>query len=279
MLWLGVPVVDNHELTFNLIESLVKTVDDPSQLTVVVFDNNSDKPYGHHAVFNNKVVRYEKNIGYYRPINDLAKMATPADIVGLCHNDLIFYEKGWDRRLRDCFVKDGRLGMVGFCGSNEVDDRGGRGGGTMCNFRGEKGARTEDTGRRILDLQPALIFDSLFMALRVPVVECLGVDENFQLNHFGDRMWPLRAIEKGWRCGVLGIEIDHMSGQTLVGIARIEQDSRLWCLEHGIPVAEGAQAGTAVYLEAERRYLAEFRDQKHLIPAHMNGWEIKPLQY
>lgn len=284
MFYLGIPVVDNHALTDQLIDSLIKTVADGDALTVVVFDNASEYSYETWAKQRPwfyergiKVVRYERNRGYYVPILDLVEMATPGDIVGLCHNDLIFYEKAWDRRLRNAFVSDGRLGMVGFCGSNEVDDRGGRGGGTMCNFRGERGARTEHTGRRITDLQPALILDSLFIAFRQPVFSSLKMDANFQLNHFGDRMWPLRAIENEWRVGVLGVEVDHMSGQTLVGVGgRIETDSQIWCMEHGVHVADNAQASTAVYLEAERRYLTEYRDQKHLIPARMNGWRMIP---
>jgi hypothetical protein len=266
----------------SLLTSLKDTVESPEQLTVVIFDNGSDHPYSGYFDFTwpFKVitVRSEKNRGYYRPLTDLSLEATSADIVGLCHNDLIFYEKGWDRRLRECFVREGRLGMVGFCGSNEVDDRGGRGGGTMCNFRGEKGALQEHTGRRITDLQPALIFDSLFLAMRQQVVGCLRIDDDIALNHFGDRVWPLRAIENEWRVGVLGIEIDHRSGQTVVGLPRIEQDSRLWCNEHDIPIPEGMQAGTAVYLEAERRYLSEYREVKHLIPARMQGWQIVPTR-
>jgi hypothetical protein len=282
MFWLGVPVVDNHELLMQLLVSIRNTVESPEQLTVVVFDNASTRPYGGDFdftwPFKVVTVRSEVNRGFYRPILDLALEATPADLVGLCHNDLVIYEKGWDRRLRECFVRDGRLGMVGFCGSNQVDERGGRGGGTMVNFRGERGARTEDTGTRLTDLAPALIYDSLFIAMRQPVVACLKVDDNIQLNHFGDRIWPMRAIENEWRVGVLGIECDHLGGQTVVGIPRIEEDSRKWCEAHGVDIPKGMQAGTAVYLYAENLWLSEFRDRKHLIPAAMNGWQIRPLQ-
>jgi hypothetical protein len=276
-------VVDNQELLMQLLPSIRDTIENPEQVTVVIFDNGSTTPYDglfdFTWPFRVTTVRSEVNRGFYRPILDLALEATPADLVALCHNDLIFYEKGWDRRLRDCFVRDGRLGMVGFCGSNQVDERGGRGGGTMVNFRGERGARTEDTGTRLTDLAPALIYDSLFIAMRQPVVKCLKVDDNIQLNHFGDRIWPMRAIENEWRVGVLGIEIDHMGGQTVVGIPRIEEDSRKWCEAHGIAKPDPAmQWGTVVYLYAENLWLSEYRDQKHLIPAAMTGWRIRPLQ-
>jgi hypothetical protein len=279
MFILGVPVVDNVEITKQLLESIDETTVDPHELHVVIIDNGSVAPYSEKYWkgmrlwnFELSVQRSEINRGYYRPITDLADMATSADIVGLCHNDLIIYEDGWDRRLREAFVSHGNLGIIGFCGSNEVDSRGGRGGGTMMNFRGEKGAKSEHTGRKINDLQPAAILDSLFMAIRQPVVSCLGVDDNIALNHFGDRVWPLRAIENGRTVGVLGIEIDHMGGQSL-NIPKIEEDSRLWLEEHNIPIPDGIQAGTVVYQESERRYLTEYRDLKRMIPGRVsNTW-------
>lgn len=274
MLYLGVPVVDNHKLTEAMLSSIFHTVEDIDGITVVIFDNGSVEPYTpkdwEGGLVKVKVIRSEVNRGFYRPITDLEDMATSADILALCHNDLYFYEKGWDRRLRECFVNHGNLGIVGFCGSNEVDDRGGRGGGTMMNFKGEKGALAEHTGRRITDLQPAVILDSLFMAIRQPVVRILGVDDNIALNHFGDRVWPLRAIENGWHVGVLGIEIDHMGGQTVVLIEKIEEDSRKWCEQHHVEIPAGVSAGTAVYLESERRYLTEYRDRKHMVPGRVN---------
>lgn len=283
MLWIGVPVVDNHHLTKQLLDSIQETVSHPWNLCVVIFDNASDRPYQDAEwtgwKFKVKINSSPRNRGFYRVITDLAGLATSADIVALCHNDLVFYEHGWDVRLQDAFAAQANngLGMIGFCGSDEIDDRGGRGGGTMVNFRGEKGALTEHTGRRELGLAPAITFDSMFLAIRRSLVSLLKVDDNIQLNHFGDRIWPLRLIERGIRCAVLGVEVDHMSGQTVVGIGRIEEDSRRWCVEHNVAIPEGMQAATAVYLYAEQLYLREYRDQKHLVPAKMDGWSIRPL--
>jgi len=187
----------------------------------------------------------------------VAKNATSADIVGLQHNDLIHYEKGWDRRLLDCFVSNSRLGMVGVCGSNEIDDRGGRGGGTMCNFNGKAGQLQEHTGRRITDLQPALILDSMFMAMRRPVVDLLGIDKHIVQCHFYDKIWPLMTVQAGWQVGVLGLDVDHKGGITSTG-TRFEEDCMKWCDQEGLSYESG-KANLAVYIEAERRWLGYAR--------------------
>jgi hypothetical protein len=294
MFHLGVPVIDQHELTRQMLDSLAATVSDPSGLHVIVIDNGSIRPYrprdigqqpfkvtihkvlkvpstvpveavevGSRSPARELPIEQAINLGYYRPILEVTKWATEADLIGLCHNDLIFYEVGWDIRLRTQFVARRDLGMVGFCGSNEIDDRGGRGGGTMCWFRGERG-QSQAAGRRIRDLTPALILDSLFMCMRQPVLSALRVDQHTPLCHFVDKIWPLRTIRAGWKVGVLGVEIDHMGGMTAVSDNRYPEDARQWCLQEG--VNPGQDPGLALYLEAERRWLAEAR-QAGMLPA------------
>jgi hypothetical protein len=218
----------------------------------------------------------QPNRGYYYHLGWLTKMyATRADLVALTHNDLIFQEHGWDRRLRETFLANGDLGLVGVCGSNEVDDRGGRGGGTMCNFQGTHplGQLCEHTGRRVTDLNPALILDSMFMCFRAAAIPDLGViDENIPLCHFVDKVWPLRLVQKGWKVGVLGLGVDHLGGQTSVASQRYaSKDAQRWCQEQGIePEANG---DISLYLESERR----FKDEMHqFIPARMDGWRAVP---
>jgi hypothetical protein len=295
MFHLGVPVIDQHDLTRQLLDSLAATVSDPSGLHVVVIDNGSSRPYrpkdiGHQPfqVSLHKVLKTAPqllpvgpatptnpakaellpaeellNLGYYRPIWEVAKWATEADLIGLCHNDLIFYEVGWDLRLRQEFVHRRDLGMVGLCGSNQIDELGGRGSGTMCWFRGERG-QPQSAGRRIRQLAPALILDSLFMAMRRPVLDALDVDEHTPLCHFVDKIWPLRTIKHGWKVGVLGVEIDHLGGMTAVGDNRFPEDARQWCLQEGVD--PGSDPALALYLEAERRFLAEAR-RMGMLPA------------
>ena len=42
---LGVPVIDQHGLTQQMIRSLTQTVKNPTKFHLVIIDNNSDVPY------------------------------------------------------------------------------------------------------------------------------------------------------------------------------------------------------------------------------------------
>jgi hypothetical protein len=252
MIRIGIPVVGEHILTWGCLEHLWRSAQNPESIEIVIIDNASDTPYDTHGP-QIKLTRLEQNMGYYFPLKLIAEMSTNADIVCLMHNDLAIYEQGWDRRLMDAFLADSKLGMVGVCGSDEIDDRGGRGGGTMCNFRGFNGQLQEHTGRRETGLHPALIFDSMFMAMRQPVVDCLGIDNHIVPCHFMDKLFPIKAIKAGWKCAVLGLEVDHQGGRTSVG-SRFESDCALWCDKERL-VYEPGKAGLAIYLEAERQFL------------------------
>lgn len=162
----------------------------------------------------------------------------------------------------DSFLYNPRLGMVGVCGSDEVDDRGGRGGGTMCNFAGRVGQLQEHTGKRITSLNQALILDSMFIAMRRPVIDALKIDSHIVPCHFMDKIWPMRTIHAGWFVGVLGLEVDHQGGLTSTG-TRFEQDCESWCQKEGLPFEPG-KASLVVYLEAERQWLTEGRNTNFL---------------
>jgi len=215
------------------------------------------------------VVRNAKNIGYYAPLKQIADMFPDEELIGLIHNDMLIYEENWNQRLRDCFEADPQLMLVGFCGSNEVDERGGRGGGTLVNFRGAQGYQSPAAGGKNPGLVPAACLDSLFMMFRREAIDLLSEDwENLPLAHFYDRIWPLKLVEQGYHVATIGVECDHMGGQTTVANIRYREDCIRWLDERGLPYEDPE---TEMYLVAERRYLGEYRDQKHFIPCRING--------
>lgn len=270
-LTLGIPSFDNHDVVRGCLAQLAASVS--GDTTVIIVDNASDPPYrasDYDVPFPLSVIRNERNMGNFYPLRQLPE----ADVLALMHNDLLIYERGWDERLMACFAADPRLGMVGFAGSNEVDIMGGRGLGTMCNFRGERGQTQAQTGRRVTDLRASLILDALFLAFRPAVLPSLTLDESLPPAHFYDKIWPAQAIEAGWRVATLGIEVDHLGGRTLVGqAAALKDDWARWCTEHGVD--PGDDPGLAMYREAERRWLSEWRDNKHFMPARITPyWRI-----
>lgn len=267
--------MDKHDLTEQLLASLANTVLSPDSFTFVIIDNGSDKPYKYTDYqgkypFDVIVVRNPKNIGYYQPILQVEEMATDADIVGLIHNDVIIYEQGWDSRVTQSFATSPFVGMIGFVGSDQVDAIGGRGGGTMCFYRGEKG-QSQAAGLRIHDLRPAIILDSVVMLMRAYVVPLLGVTTETPLCHFVDKVWPMRLFVAGHKTAVLGVEMDHIGGMTSTDDA-FNVSAKEWATKHG--QAEAEDPGMAVYLDAERRFLSEFRDERRMIPSRMYGWEL-----
>jgi hypothetical protein len=256
---LGVPVVDQYELTKDCISTALDNAVYPESLDLIVIDNGSQHPYTDTAI-PAKVIRLPENQGYYLPILLMAELSTDADLIGLMHNDHFIFEKGWDKRVIEAFVHNVDLGMVGTCGSDEVDDRGGRGGGTMCNFpdSSDRFQLQIHTGKKVTGLHPALIFDSMFMVMRRPVVADLVVDIRTAPCHFYDKIWSMRSIHSGWENAVLGLEVGHMGGKTAVEMNAIEEVAERWCQQEGISY-EANKAGLALYLEAERRWLEEGR--------------------
>lgn len=282
---LAAPVVDGHLLTFNLMRSLDQTVADKINFEFVIVDNASERPYKDAIVSKTpkiatQVVEYEQNTGYYYPLIDLYERYPDADLIGLIHNDMVIYEPGFDERMKKAFADDPQLGLVGLCGSNEIDYNGGRGAGTMLWFRGGEvkiGDRVikgqdQSAGRRIYDLEPAVCLDSLFMMFRREAIPELmnGRDpwQDVTLAHFYDRIWPIRTIEAGYRVGVMGVDCDHLGGMTTTANERYRNDCINWLDERNIPYENPE---TEMYLVAERRYLSEYREEKKFLPCIIGG--------
>jgi hypothetical protein len=285
---LGMPVVDNHELTAKVVESLKKTV--RGLFKLVIIDQASDVPYSAHefgdADFDIFVERYEDNRGFYWPLFNLQKEFRKValdGLIGLAHNDVIFYEVGWDVRMVDAFRNDPKLGLVGLCGSNQVDAAGGRGSGTMCFFRGTPGkGQSQAAGLRINDLRPALVLDSQFMMFRKEAIVLCESDQDPPPAHFYDKIWPMRLAMNGFHVAVLGSEIDHMGGMTCVLNRKYLKACEDWCRRQGIqPGHMSTQDGQqirwddwamGVYRAAEVAMFREFGQQTTgFIPNEVDG--------
>ena len=286
---IGLPVVEGHELTKVAMDHLTKNAVMGSTRPVII-DNGSETPYKCCKTMNDKkidVIRNANNIGFYRPLLQLFEKYPDEEYIGIMHNDLMLYEKGWDRRMLMAFEEDPELGLIGLCGSKEVDERGGRGAYTVCNFMGREvpvgdqiwKGQDPSAGRRIDGIEPAIVLDSLFMLFRrivIPQLEHSMDDWNdITLAHFYDRIWPIRTIEAGFHVVTMGSDNDHIGGLTTTGSERYRDDCIKWLEDRNIPFDNPE---TEMYLVAERRYLSEYRDEKKFLPAIIReGYNVTNL--
>lgn len=285
---IGLPVVEGHELTKVAVDHLTKNAVLAST-RIVVIDNGSEKPYTCCKTMNGKkieVIRNANNVGFYRPLLQLYEEFED-EYIGIMHNDLMLYEPGWDRRMELAFKEDEKLGLIGLCGSKEVDERGGRGAYTVCNFMGREvqvgeqiwKGQDPSAGRRIEGIEPAIVLDSLFMLFRRDAIPHLehSIDDwnDITLAHFYDRIWPIRTIEAGFHVITMGSDNDHIGGLTTTGNERYRNDCIKWLEDRNIPYDNPE---TEMYLVAERRYLSEYRDEKQWLPAIIReGYDVTHL--
>jgi GT2 family glycosyltransferase len=261
-------VVGVHNGFEMLADTLGRLVQATEEADVLLIDNGSDRPLRDERWLpaGVRVRRNPTNVGSYPLFAQALALSRGWDVVAVLHSDLRVHERSWDARVRDAFAANERLGLLGFVGSDEIDAAGGRGQGTMLNFSGiGKASRAEDHGRRIDDLRPAAVVDGCAMILRRRVLSDIGVRPDFPPHHFYDRLISCQVLERGWHVGVLGVACDHLGGQTSVLQPGWSALARDWALEHGIPKHPGGW-DQAVYLEAERQFLDEWRDAKRFIP-------------
>jgi len=248
-----------------------------------------------------KVIRLEKNIGVYPTFWEVLKH-TDADVLAFFHSDLILGEKGWDTRVLAEFEKNPKLGLIGFIGSNEIDSSGGRGAGTTSNFQGNKmvrhledgttkewsGSPAEAHGQRNAGYTNAAVVDGCAMIFRREVLEQIEQRMDWPVHHHYDRLLSCEIQELGFEVGVLGIGCDHISGQTAnqedsysrmaeqwannnLGVTTYQDwvDKNLdWFHNVSNPSREKIPHNwdSVIYMESEKRFLAEYREQKKFIP-------------
>jgi len=259
---LGIPCYENHDLTAQTVASLAETVRSPF-FKLVIVDNASPTPYTTadwgKLPFPVLVIRNAVNEGNYYPLAQLRDLGYGGSVVALCHNDLIFYEPGWDVRVEQAFHDDPQLGLVGFAGSWEINGYGAREHGTtMSNLRGERGhVSAEGAGVRITDLRPSVAVDGLFMAFRREALAALTLNRALPPAHFYDFIWGAEVIEAGWRQATMGVECDHVGWSTEVKLAgALDAEWRRWAAENNVAV--GVKPMDAIWELGHAQWMSRF---------------------
>lgn len=272
---------------FPLLEQTLKFLESDNY-DILVIDNGSDEEFK-TSQKNVRVLRLDENVGNY-PVFKLAFEHTDADIIAVFHSDFFVYDTEWSQKVIREFERDPKLGLIGFIGSNEIDYAGGRGLGTASNFQGqvvyeyrnfdgtpvaeEKKwivSPAEAHGKRLTGFMYAAVVDGCSMIFRRDALRDIGFRDDFPPHHFYDRLFSTQMLEKGWRVGVLGIACDHVSGQTANQENKWQMTAKTWATEHHIsPGGLGVNWDNVIYAEAERRWLSEYRNNKHIVPCKVD---------
>lgn len=271
-----IPVLNQFPLAETAISYALHLAE--TDLDCVILDNASDIPFEPEMI-GGKVIVLDKNIGVYPTFWEALKH-TDADVLAFLHSDLIISEQGWDTRVIKAFEDNPKLGLVGFIGSNEIDVNGGRGAGTTSNFQGLKtewhgkdgetkmwiGSPSSAHGNQNIALFKAAVVDGCAMIFRRSVLEAIKQREEFPPHHFYDRLLSCEVQELGYEVAVLGIGCDHISGQTVNQENAYSVMAKEWADRHGLTMEGVHNWDSVLYREAEKQWLAEYRDIKHFIP-------------
>ena len=298
MISVVIPILNQFEVAKISIDSLISN--SKNKFELILIDDGSDEGLLNiisskfkDKLYDLKIWRNEKPTGSYYTMKKGFELAN-GDIIAFFHSDLVVWEKNWDERLVNEFKNDNKLGLIGFIGSNEIDFMGGRGMGTMSNFQGReikgyKGSPAEIHGKRINELKKGVVIDGCSMIFRREVLKKIGFRNDFPPHHFYDRLLSCQTRENGWDIGILGIACDHFGGQTVSREDKYLQLTKEWMeakfgnIDNWVNVYKDwienqnnpnfgrkpLNPDHWVYLEAEREFLTEYRDEKHLIPCNI----------
>lgn len=278
-----IPILGQHDITQLCINKIVEHA--RGEIEVLIIDNGNDftaEPVDPSSNIHLKVVHPEEgNIGVY-PAFDYGVKHTKGEIVMFMHNDVILNEPGFDILLRYVFVRDKNLGLVGFVGSDEINEKGGRGWGTTCNFEGKTytfrgkswtGNNALVYGSKFDGFTNAVFIDASSMAIRRNTWEKIGFRSDFPIaSHSHDRTTCMQVLEAGEKIGVLGVACDHMDGQTRLypNDKKYPNAYKAWAEKNNIEKVYREDGSVdwdwSMRLEAKRRFLKEWKDEKKFIP-------------
>jgi hypothetical protein len=239
---------------------------DPELTEVYLVDNGSEPPYSHFEWSRNtKIIRYEENIGgnavFHRWRQGRWFGNDIPEFLAFLHCDLYIREKGWDKKVINAFDNYPQLALQGFVGSNEIDERGGRGGGTMLNYLGAfypgigQASKAEQHGRREAGLAAAAVLDHCSLIFRTSdlVAHTTPQEGNLAPEHFYDRILCCEILKAGKWIAVNGISCDHFSGGIAGGIPNAAKLCRDFLDGRGIAYSKDNER-SQTYIESEKDF-------------------------
>jgi glycosyltransferase involved in cell wall biosynthesis len=288
-----VPILNQHEIAHKCLE-LLMVDNSPEDFEILVIDGGSDVEF-HSELSNVTVIRFDEPIGVY-PTFKIALENTRADILAFFHSDLFVENPRWWHQIEGAFKGDSRLGLIGTVGSKDWGFNGGRGR-TDMSFQGKifssewKGSTCEDNRADNITggLRNSVVLDGCSMIFRRECLSSLPLDEWSMPHHFYDRVLCAMTLQSGWKIATLGIECDHISGQTANKENKYQEFGKKWAFENleitepnqwiekhrdwvnnstnpSRGITEIPNWDQLIYQEAQRRFLLEYRDKRHVLP-------------
>jgi hypothetical protein len=199
------------------------------------------------------------------------------DVLVCGHADFFILEKDWDKKVLQAFEEDDRLVLAGFVGSGGIGSNGGRTHGVYLNFMGGRyqngnGSPHHVHGQRITQIIPAACFDHCCMIYKVSEFDQIkSWFPNAPPMHFEDRILPTAANYHGYRCALIGVDCDHISGAKATGMNNYYTAVARWLDDLGWPHPEDGNYDCVTYLEAERQFLSRWRDELKFVPFRVNS--------
>lgn len=273
---IGIPTIDLHEMTGKFLSTTASYVFNKKDVTFVIVDNASEKPYEkveNPGELGIDLITNEMNLGYYYPLLQLYEKYPEADYIGLMHNDTVIFQEKWDERVCEAFEKDPKLGALGLFGWQQLSSTG-RNEMTLGNiYRGENSNPPtpqvfSQWHRRVYTPTPALVLDSLFMVFRREVIPLLGIDENITISHGYDKIWSLRLIQQGWRVAVAGIPFLHQGGDDKD--LKIKKMFKEWFDKRWDVNSPLEWVYHIAFFETQVLLVNEFRDRGKMIPCRID---------
>ena len=274
-----IPCLNQIELAQTCYKEIVKNTDNSQMETeFIIIDNGCDTPIQKNDFYGAKIVRNEVNNGVY-PTFKQGMEVSQGDAVAFLHSDVVIWEKGWNVRVAETFIQNPKTGLIGFIGSSQIDEAGGRGLGTASNFQGKPivsrnrawvGSKWDRHGAHLQKRMKGAVVDGCVMILSRTAWNAIGYRDKFPPHHFYDRLISTQMLDALFDIIILGIAFDHVSGQTVNVEKKYQLMAHDWLLKSGhignTEFDERHNYDTDVYNIAESMWLKEYKLEKHLIP-------------
>lgn len=229
-LTIGIPVLNQHELTVNFLKLLQENTNIIDEIIIV--DNGSTPEIAtaflnlDSRIINNlKIIRHQENIGVRPALNEIWKEAS-GDIIVYTHNDVEFLESGWDDKIRKAFETHKEAGIVGVYGAKGL--------GTsdiyQTFYQMVQLARFGNVSNALMDQQMhgfrnlrnefenVSVFDGFFMAIKKELLDkTQGFSDILPSHHNYDNLISIQSIQNGYENIVIPLGVNHLGGRTDVG--------------------------------------------------------------